>query len=64
MITSKAGPVRFDDIFGYVKLTEAGPWVYGQQPPATIYERFDRQGALVERRVIPPAIHIDYGGQD
>lgn len=55
---------RFDDgCLGYTRL-EIPEIVYGQQPQPGILERYDGNGVLVERRTVPPAIRIDYTGDD
>ena len=48
-----------DDLLGYVRITTP-PFSYGQQVPPSLYERFDKNGACVERREIPPPIRVVY----
>ena len=53
-------PRTLDDLLGHVRLTYVGAFVYGEQPPPMLSERFDRHGECVERRVLPPVIKIVY----
>lgn len=50
---------RFDELFGFARLT-VPPFVFGEQPKGATVERFDKDGHLVERRVVPPVIRILY----
>jgi hypothetical protein len=59
--------LALDDITGFVVIREETPWrvdretglpIRGSQPPNVVVERFRRDGTLVERRVVPPAVRL------